>query len=1412
MTTLNNNTHPIFEADQVLTSDHLNEMFSYLEEQERMTRAKLVGSGIVCGLDVRLGEVGTASAVIISNGTGLTSNGSLVVLEAENIPNTSITYPYFTVYEEPNEEGYSFFQQAGRQIELFELQTQAVAGAELLANLDHPLSSYGVLLYLECFDKKLKNCIENDCNEKGVERIFTLRKLLVSKSDLRNIICQEQELNVPKSEQEIDEHVNARFYLSPLEVPRFRTEGKSYFTHNQLLDTYFDLITETALAFKSNLRDLIKFLHPILQREGDLKSQLNNFLANLPANFREAIQGIDPCDVQYNYDFFCDAVATYNELIEATFDLYAECCPPIEKFPKHLRLGALNLVQNCKPSPYRTCFTQSPIHNHQEILRRKVIDLVQKLALLLVSFRSTKGVNQIKITPSVALSESLSKSTIPFYYGWNDLFIKSWNPELSRRCRQLENLSYHANQYAKLDHVRNPLSYSLDKYDFFRIEGHMCRNYQVAMNEIINLTNDNNLPFKVTALRLGSDIPGTELEKVKCKFNDLEILCEAWKSELECLFGMVIRQLTKVSFVETLRGIGGHATETAASTSGTNVTSTSITEINALTSTTKRLGSVKAAEGAFGTATSYGARGVTPRYDPEYAPRRVFDKVTEQIAVTEETLGSVLLEAMKLEGNIASYYTVGTEIVYEKLQAVEGGQALSLVDTRVGFVQPYQLATELLGFANAIDRPCEELDIENLQRRISSLNQGASAFLSALHSYRAQENRKVNIDFEVMIRIVSLLLGNCSFETLKEIHKEMELRKAEIMQMSLFSEFVKKHPGINHRGGVPKGGTFILVYKNNDNSIVSSETGLAKDNTDTYYLVSGKISDINGQLLIGAAVFVKGMTQGTVVDLDGRFSLQVPLGNQTLIISYAGYENIEIPIVKATVFDIRMAPKDDLSITNGIVVADFYLPYICCSDCPPIAYVLPPKEEVEEKVSLNLVNKSFCVPTGGVTYAFIVIPDDGKVVGEGVIQNNDGKYVFNPDQVEFGTSLTKQISFHVNEEEVPLKVFLEKKPNVEFQHKIEWRPDQFDGQLKPFIDLKISNYEHRDYQWIISIFLNSGKKIVLINRQHDNAASSRDTNSFVLNSLSEGTKIEITLKGQGILKGCKASNSKQDNIPKLDSPKRINFQVMYNNNQMRSPYRFSQGLIGTVSISVSPLGYFIDDNDAKALILRGQIGQDEISMLYQFKPIGKHPGIYRLSYKTGNLLDFINIEITGSVTRGDFKSLTTIRNFTNDSRITEILETESKGLENTINVVNALSARLASPVLANTVAEGGFNENFANTMLPAMAAVSSKIVAINIKSTIKNSAQQRILLDVYTQQLNLLLELIVVQDKDISSQSILSKMITQVGNQIKKMKAEGVKVNSGQKLQKTITQIAESLREKPTAQKRFQDLINKVVE
>lgn len=59
--------------------------------------------------------------------------------------------------------------------------------------------------------------------------------------------------------------------------------------------------------------------------------------------------------------------------------------------------------------------------------------------------------------------------------------------------------------------------------------------------------------------------------------------------------------------------------------------------------------------------------------------------------------------------------------------------------------------------------------------------------------------------------------------------------------------------------------------------------------------VTGNVSDVNGDAVIGASILEKGTTNGTVTDIDGSFTLNV-LQGATLQISYIGYVTQEVPI------------------------------------------------------------------------------------------------------------------------------------------------------------------------------------------------------------------------------------------------------------------------------------------------------------------------------------------------------------------------------------------------------------------------------------------------------------------------------------------------------------------------------------
>ena len=56
--------------------------------------------------------------------------------------------------------------------------------------------------------------------------------------------------------------------------------------------------------------------------------------------------------------------------------------------------------------------------------------------------------------------------------------------------------------------------------------------------------------------------------------------------------------------------------------------------------------------------------------------------------------------------------------------------------------------------------------------------------------------------------------------------------------------------------------------------------------------IEGKVSDNNGAI-VGASVMIKNTRLGQLTQPDGSFSLNAPIGKQTLVIQFIGYQAFE---------------------------------------------------------------------------------------------------------------------------------------------------------------------------------------------------------------------------------------------------------------------------------------------------------------------------------------------------------------------------------------------------------------------------------------------------------------------------------------------------------------------------------------
>ena len=85
--------------------------------------------------------------------------------------------------------------------------------------------------------------------------------------------------------------------------------------------------------------------------------------------------------------------------------------------------------------------------------------------------------------------------------------------------------------------------------------------------------------------------------------------------------------------------------------------------------------------------------------------------------------------------------------------------------------------------------------------------------------------------------------------------------------------------------------------------------------------VEGRVTDSNGEPLIGVNIQVKGTNQGTSTDLDGHFVLNDIDENALLVISYIGYVTQEVSVAGQTNLSIVM--ESDSQLLDEVVVVGY---------------------------------------------------------------------------------------------------------------------------------------------------------------------------------------------------------------------------------------------------------------------------------------------------------------------------------------------------------------------------------------------------------------------------------------------------------------------------------------------------------
>lgn len=906
------NAYIIFEPDQVLTNDHLNEMFDYLDTQERLTRNKLIGIGIVCGLEVD----SQPASINISKGCGVTSKGYLIVY------NDSVLTQYIS-YTLPSDPLYKPFikESTSKQYDLWRLLTNDEAKA--IEGVKQPvvpafIKDKVVVLFLEANEVDLKNCDTQDCNEKGRQMNLTVRPLLIGRTDMEEIIAKQKKLS---GDDSLSDSYIERLGLKEVGLKRFDVKASPLADAYDIYNAYIKCLDDATLQ---NVADVYSQCYSIFKPILPDYSSANPF-KNLQAELKSKLEFVKksmPVYIQYYYDFIDDLIKAYQEFKESSFEVITECCPDEDQFPMHIMLGEAAVdTKDFIRTPYRQYFISSPLFNNQadllnevQLLFERMVNLVKNL--FITQFNQRVGV-PIRITPSKWSSAPLSVRSIPYYYNINNV-ARSWNAVKTKKGKSNTNLSYNADKYsiAPPDTVLNPLQYSIEPYNFYRIEGHIGLEYTQVLNTILSNRNSNRLPFDVIALKAGSDASDTAI-KYDCHFEDLEMQFAILKAELACKMHEPVCLAAKIPTTFQLVNTGGANTFNFIELYGT-------THTLALTDIVDRRNLVQTT------------------FVQNFRFARKGDFLKTYCPVKDGTLGNDYLKATN------RFFPRPAKI---DLNTSTGSRAalMHMIDITESLMQTITGSSNIYNFNYA-----------NFNRIYDQVISYFTDFMTALLSADAQ-NRRIS---PFLYGTLEAIVSSCIDEKLKAITDEYTKRVEKIQKQNLLSEFLKTNPGIDHKAGVPRGGTFIIVYHEKPAVNVTATSNTIAALTDV-------AATATGNTVAGATT--KALAETSAITGDNMAKLLKLFESNDLKLTAAQANTLK----QLTLQNFAAATvRGQFVIQDRSVVADFYLPYLCCSDCPPIAYILPKQQA--EALSIKLDKTDFCNNDEGV-YKITVSPQGGTL-------------------------------------------------------------------------------------------------------------------------------------------------------------------------------------------------------------------------------------------------------------------------------------------------------------------------------------------------------------------------------------------------------------------------------------------------
>lgn len=513
-----------FSKGQYIEYTQLNEFLDFFEDQDRLSRVMLQGTGIVCGLKPEFTYSNKKlNSIKLSQGVAVTTDGDLLTLsntgkvseelyvsDLKTISIDSKEYTHFKKYDNFKVNYPAFYDENGGQIELWELATaqEATSDFQQLVNFTDLEDQY-LMLYLESYEKEVKPCRGVDCDNHGIQQIRNLKVL----------VTNEQGVNYILQKDRIQPH--------PLFIEDILGSVKQ---ERVILER---LIKEKGIEAQFSFADLKSLYTEVLERNnyGELVFKKINEISKLfrlsaadHSSFKKVLEGCLslPSGFQYAYDVVKDLADTYSEIIRLLPKTFTKCLPDFASFPKHIMLGKLNSETKLDTSRHQ--FYNSPVLDDEKAMQ-KVKTLISRFNLQVQNFKypnrhvevigsdiPIEAESAIKITPSQK-SDLLGNRAIPFYYRITDEFLKVWDFNKIRTPSFRNNAGYNAGMFSQEAYVKKPLDFNMDRTPFYNIEGHQGMHYQDAFDEIKKIRDKQQLGFDIMLLSFKELLKNKDLSK-----------------------------------------------------------------------------------------------------------------------------------------------------------------------------------------------------------------------------------------------------------------------------------------------------------------------------------------------------------------------------------------------------------------------------------------------------------------------------------------------------------------------------------------------------------------------------------------------------------------------------------------------------------------------------------------------------------------------------------------------------------------------------------------------------------------------------------------------------------------------------------------------------------------------------------